>query len=63
METVDTERMYTTREAAGLFGVTPETVKSYCRSGRIKGRQVAPKKEGMVPATEIKRLLRERNLD
>lgn len=35
MAHIDTEKMYTTREAAEMLGLTPETIKRYCHKGRI----------------------------
>jgi excisionase family DNA binding protein len=63
MGSIKSKKQYTTREAADLLQVTPETVKAYCRNGKLKGRQVGPKKQWMVPVEEIKKLQKEWNLD
>ena len=60
---IEAKRMYTAREAAILLGVTPDTVKSYCRDGKIAGKQVGPKQNWMVAGTEIARLRASWNLD
>ena len=53
---IDAKQMYTAREAANLLEVTPDTVKGYCRELKIAGKQVGPKKNWMVPGSEIIRL-------
>jgi excisionase family DNA binding protein len=63
MATTDPKKKYTPREAADLLGVTPDTVKAYCRNGKLKARQVGPKKQWMVTGAEIKRLQKEWNID
>ena len=44
------------RQAAPLLKVTPETVKTYCRSGDLKGVRVGRKGEWHAPGSEIIRL-------
>ena len=63
MVEIDRKKSYSARDAAELLEVTPDTVKAYCRDGKVKGRQVGPKKQWMVPGGEIKRLRKEWNLD
>lgn len=59
---IDLKRQYSAREAANLLGVTPDTVKGYCRDGKITGKRVGPKKNWMVVGSEIVRLLASWNL-
>ena len=74
MSRVDPDKWYSVREAAGLLGVTEATVKVYCRAGegRVhnanKSRAVKARKRGArgrweVLGCEIKRLIKEWNLD
>jgi excisionase family DNA binding protein len=60
---IDPKRNYTTREAAELLGVTPDTVKAYCRNQKLNALRVGPKKQWMVTGTEISRLRKEWNLE
>ena len=50
------DQWYPARKAADLLKVTAETVKKYCRNGKIKGRQVGPKKRWHVQGAGIMRL-------
>lgn len=60
---IDPKRLYTVREAADLLSVTPDTVRSYCRDEKCRGQQVGPKKQWMILGSEIKRMLKEWNMD
>lgn len=55
---MDTEKLYTATEAAGLLQVHPNTVKSWHRKRKIKSVQVG---NGWIriPESEIKRILGE----
>jgi predicted transcriptional regulator len=57
------EQRYSAREAADLLEVTEETVKKYCRNGKIKGKQIGPKKRWHVQGIEIVRLRKAWGLD
>ncbi len=63
MVEIDTKKSYSAREAADLLGVTPDTVKAYCRTGELNGKQVGPKKQWMISGSEVKRKRKEWNLD
>ena len=63
LKRIDGKQLYSAREAAQFLEVTPDTVKSYCRSGKISGKQVGPKKNWMVLGSEIARLRKDWNLD
>ena len=54
-----TGRLYSATEAASRLGVTPETVKAYCRVGKLAAKKVGPRQQWFVPAAEIARLRRE----
>lgn len=60
---IEPEELYSMREAAEFLDVTPETVKMYCRNGKLKGQKVGPKREWKVRGSEINRLRDEWNLD
>lgn len=60
---IRSDKLYTVREAADALGVTPDTVKAYCRSGRLRAKKVGPKQAWAVRGTEIRRLRRKWNAD
>lgn len=57
------ERDYTPREAGEFLSVTAETVKARCRAGSIKGRKVGPKQEWRILGAEIRRKMKEWNME
>ena len=57
------ETWYSAREAADLLKVTEGTIKKYCRSGEMKGRQMGPRAKWHVPGSEIKRFGEKWGLD
>ena len=57
------DQWYSAREAADLLGVTEDTVKKYCRNGKVKGKQVGPKNRWHVQGVEIVRLRKGWGLD
>lgn len=60
---IDDGRRYSPREAAELLGVTPETVKSHCRKGKLKAKKVGPKQEWRILGSEIRLKRKEWQLD
>lgn len=52
-----TEKYFTTAEAGTEIGVTADTVKCYCNTGRIKGEKIG--NNWMIPQSEIKRYLKD----
>ena len=52
---IDAKKYYTAEQAAlllqqGEIKVTPGTVKNYCRQGKLKCKQIGPKKFGTLSA-------------
>jgi len=60
---ISKDQLYSARKAADFLKVTAETVKKYCRTGKIKGKQLGPKKLWHVPGAEITRLHKAWGLD
>ena len=60
---VEPAEWYTARDAGNALGVTEQTMKSYLRSGKIRGKRVGPKSQWYVEGLEIARLAREWGLD
>ena len=60
---IDPNKFYNSERAAALLRVKPETVKAYCRKGKLHGKQVGPRSQWMVPGKEIVRLRKEWRLD
>jgi hypothetical protein len=60
---IDAGKKYTAREAAGLLDSTEETIKKYCRSGTLQGKQVGPKKRWYILGSAILKLRKAWNLD
>jgi excisionase family DNA binding protein len=60
-DSVDPQKTFTVREAADILGVTPDTVKGYCRTKRLRSRKVGPKRAWAIPGAEIRRLLKDWN--
>lgn len=53
------EKHFTTAQAAEQMGVTADTVKCYCNTGRIEGEKIG--NNWMIPQSEIKRYLKDEN--
>jgi excisionase family DNA binding protein len=54
------ERLYTVQEVAQRFKTTPETVRRWLRSGRLRGIRLGGTKLGYrVAESEIERFLRQ----
>ena len=64
---IDLEKHYTLAETAALLkngGVTTtETIKRYCRSGKLKGKKKGAKQKWHVLGSSIKALRQEWDLD
>lgn len=62
---IDPVAWYRVTDAAALLDneVTAATVKSYCRTRKVKGKQRGPKQEWYVLGSELKRLRKEWGLD
>jgi Helix-turn-helix domain len=60
---IDASKWYTAREAASHLGVTEESVKKYCRTGTLAGKQKGPKKRWHVLGTAIMKKRKEWGLD
>ena len=60
---IEKDEMYSARKAADLLEVTAETVKKYCRNGKIKGKRRGPKKIWHVQGSEIIKLRKAWGLD
>ena len=60
---IDPKKLYSAKDAAGLLNIGAETVKKYCGSGKLKGKQIGPKKVWHVPGSEILRLKKEWGMD
>lgn len=55
----DPARWYTAREVTSFLGVTELTVTAQCRSKRLTGRKIGPKKRWHVLGREIQRKMKE----
>jgi len=60
---IDAEKWYAGHDAAKLLGVTEPTIKKYLKNGKLRGRQIGPKKKWHVKGAAIKRLRVEWGLD
>ena len=56
---IDDDKLYSARDVARLLGVTEPTVTKYCRSRRLKGKQLGPKRRWHVLGADVLRKLRE----
>lgn len=65
LTSIDPANWYRVTEAAVLLDnqVTAATVKSYCRSKKVKGKQRGPKQEWHVLGSELRRLRKQWGLD
>jgi hypothetical protein len=50
---IDPKKLYSAREAADFLKVNEETVKNYCRSKQLIGKQIGPKKKWYVSGAAI----------
>lgn len=53
MSSINPQQWYTAREAGAYLEITAETVKNYCRTKKMRGRQFGPKKEWHVQGSAI----------
>jgi hypothetical protein len=60
---LNTKKWYTPAQAGRFLRIQPDTIKKHCRGGTLKGKQVGPKKQWMIPGTEIARKRKEWRLD
>jgi hypothetical protein len=60
---IDPNKRYTSREAAALLEVTEETIKKYCRSGAMQGKQIGPKKRWFVLGSAVSKKRKEWGMD
>jgi len=60
---IDKNRGYSAKETAVLLEVTEETVKKYCRTGKLKGKRVGAKMRWHVRGSEIVALREKWGLD
>lgn len=59
---IQSDKLYTVREAADLLDIAPDTVKAYCRPPRrLRAKKVGPKHAWAIPGSEILRQLKEWN--
>ncbi len=60
---IEGEKWYTAHEVAGLLNVTEETVKNYCRSGRLAGKRIGPRKRWHIQGRTVEEKRTEWGLD
>ena len=60
---IDSDKWYTSREAAPHLGVIEETVKKYSRDGTLPGKQAGPKKRWHIRGSAILKKRKEWGLD
>jgi predicted transcriptional regulator len=60
---IESQKMYTARDAADFLGVSEETVKNYLRGKRLVGKQIGPKKRWYVKGSAILKLRTEWGVD
>ena len=65
MKPVESDNWYTAKETAGLLNdeVTEATIKGYCKRGRVKAKQVGPRRRWMIQGSSILKLRREWKID
>ena len=56
-------KWYTADEASKILEVKPETVKSYLKNRKYKGKQKGPRKQWHMPGSEIRKILTDWNED
>jgi hypothetical protein len=65
MKEVEGERWYPVREAITLLDgyLIEDTLKNYCRAGRVKAKKIGPRRQWHIQGVEVLRLRAEWGLD